>query len=145
MRRLSLLFLSLLAACASQPPAPAPIPAPAAATAPAIPAGKAAVHIYRRAIPLGPAVLSIYDGSSLVGGLRSGTYLDYYADPGARSLKASGPGASSIPYATTFKAGQSYWLVVYFLGDQARGDASLAPVDAATAEKQMAGLKPADP
>lgn len=145
MRRLWLPLLLLLGACATQAPMPAPSPAPPATTAPAIPAGKAYVHLYRRAIPLGPAVLSIYDSGRSVGGLRSGTYLNYYADPGARSLKAVGPGAGSLPYATTFKAGQTYYFMVYFLGDQAKGDASIAPVDAATAAHEMAALKLAAP
>jgi hypothetical protein len=100
------------------------------------------VHIYRREIPFGPANLSIYDGQTLVGVLAVGTYVEYYADPGPRSLKVIGTGAGNIPYATSFRAGQDYYLMIYFLGDQDKGDASLAPVDAATAIGQMASLKP---
>jgi hypothetical protein len=142
-RRLALGLILLLSACASAPPrAPAPS---AAAPVPAIPAGKAVVHIYRREIPFGPASLSIYDGQTHVATLAVGTYVDYYADPGPRSLKVLGTGVGNIPYATTFRAGEDYYLMVYFLGDQDKGDASLAPVDAATAIGQMASLKPAAP
>jgi len=109
-----------------------------------IPAGKAAVHIYRRAIPLGPALLSIYDGAHPLGQLPVGTRIDYYADPGPRALKVVGQGVGILPYATTFNAGQSYYFVVYFLGDQQKGDASLVPVDAAKAAAQMASLMSAD-
>ncbi|HEY4128686.1 MAG TPA: hypothetical protein VGN70_11605 [Gammaproteobacteria bacterium] len=140
MRRLAFGLVLLLSACASAPPhAPA---SSAAAPVPAIPAGKAAVHIYRREIPFGPPSLSIYDGQTPVGALTVGTYLNYYADPGPRSLKVRGTGVGNIPYATSFRAGQDYYLMVYFLGDQDKGDASLAPVDTATAINQMASLKP---
>ena len=142
MRRLVVLgLLLLMAACASAPPATTP----AAPTAPAFPPTKALVHVYRRAIPLGPATLSIYDGAALVGSLASGTYFDYQADPGPRSLKAVGAGAGSIPHATTFRAGQEYWFMVYFLGDQDTGNATITQVDAATAQAILATLKPAAP
>jgi hypothetical protein len=148
-RKLVLPLLLLLSACATQAPIspppsppPAPAPRPAAPSAPAIPEGKAAVHLYRRALPMGPAILSIYDAGHPVGTLKSGTYLDYYADPGPRSLKALGPGAGSIPYATSFRAGQDYYFLVYFLGSQEKGDTNVVPVDATTATRQMAALKP---
>jgi len=148
MRRYLICLLLLLSACATRPQAPvtAPVPAaPAAPAAPSIPPGKAEVHIYRRAIPLGPTVLSIYDGARSLGALPVGTYIQYYADPGPRSLKAVGQGSSSIPYATTFVAGHSYYFSIYFLGDQQSGNASLAPVDAAKATAQLAALKPSSP
>ena len=138
MRRFALSLLLLLSACALAPQAPAP-------GAEVTPAGKAAVHIYRRTLPFSPANISIYDAGRQVGTLQSGTYLDYLADPGPRSLKALGAGAGSIPYATSFRAGQTYYLMVYFLGDQIKGDASLMPVDPTTALAQIASLKPASP
>lgn len=143
MRRVLICLLLLLSACATQPPAPSTAPTASAPTAAPIPAGKADVHIYRRAIGLGPTVLSIYDGPRPLGALPVGTYIQYYADPGPRALKAVGPGAGSIPYATTFVAGHSYYFSVYFLGDRQHGNASLSPVDAAKATEQMAALKPA--
>jgi len=149
MRRYLICLLLLLSACATRPQAPVTAPVPAAPAAPAAPSipppGKAEVHIYRRAIPLGPTVLSIYDGARSLGALPVGTYIQYYADPGPRSLKAVGQGSSSIPYATTFVTGHSYYFSVYFLGDQQSGNASLAPVDAAKATAQLAALKPSSP
>lgn len=142
MRKLVFGLLLFLAACASAPPA---VVAPSAPATPAVPAGKALVHLYRRAIPLGPATLSIYDGPTLVGTLTSGTYFQYQADPGPRSLKAIGPGAGTIPYATSFRAGQEYWFMVYFLGNQESGNATITPVDAATAQAALLPLKPANP
>lgn len=139
MRKIVLGLLLLLAACASAPP-PVVIP-----SAPAVPATKAMVHFYRRAIPLGPATLSIYDGQTLVGSLTSGTYFQYLADPGPRSLKAVGPGAGSILHATSFRAGQEYYFMVYFLGNQDTGNATVTQVDAATAQAALATLKPATP
>jgi hypothetical protein len=118
---------------------------PSTPPAPAVPATQALVHIYRRAIPLGPATLSIYDGAALVGGLTSGTYLQYQAEPGPRSLKAVGQGAGSIPHATTFRAGQEYYFMVYFLGNQESGNATITQVDAATAQAALTSLKPATP
>jgi len=149
MRRSVICLILLLSACATQPPAPstsvtAPAPASTLPLNAVIPAGKAAVHIYRRAVPLGPAVLSIYDGARPLGQLPVGTRIDYYADPGPRALKVVGQGVGILPYATTFNAGQSYYFVVYFLGDQQKGDASLAPVDAAKAAAQIAPLMSAD-
>ena len=144
MRRYVVCLLLLLSACATRPQAPAP-EIPSALAAPPIPAGKADIHIYRRAIALGPTVLSIYDGARPLGALPVGTYIQYYADPGPRALKAVGQGAGNIPYATTFLAGHSYYFSVYFLGDQQTGNASVAPVDAAKAADQMASLKPATP
>jgi hypothetical protein len=144
MRRLAFGLVLLVSACAVAPPK-APAPAPAVAHVPVIPAGKAVVHIYRREIPFGPASLSIYDGQTFVGALPVGSYVNYYADPGPRSLKVIGSGTGSIPYATSFRAGQDYYLMVYFLGSQDKGDASLAPVDPATAIGQMAPLKPIAP
>lgn len=76
-----------------------------------------------------------------MGALPIGTYIQYYADPGPRSLKATGAYAGSIPYATTFVAGHSYYFSVYFLGDPQHGNTSLSPVDAAKATEQMANLK----
>ena len=139
MRRYLICLLLLLSACATQPPAPS------ATTAPGIPAGKAEVHIYRRAIGIGPTVLSIYDGAHPVGALPVGTYIQYYADPGPRSLKAASAYMGSIPYATTFVAGHSYYFSVYVLGDPQHGNASLSPVDAAKASSQIAALKPVAP
>lgn len=148
MRRYLICLLLLLSACATRPQAPVttPVPAtPSTSAAPSIPAGKADVHIYRRAIALGPAALSIYDGARPLGTLSVGTYIQYYADPGPRALKAVGQGSGNIPYATTFVAGRSYYFSVYFVGDQQHGNASVAPVDAAKAAEQMASLKPATP
>ena len=141
MRKIAFGLLLFLAACASAPPVTPP-PAPAT---PAVPADKALVHFYRRAIPLGPATLSIYDGNILVGSLPSGTYFQYLADPGPRSLKAIGQGAGTIPHATTFRAGQEYWFMVYFLGSQDTGNATITQVDAATAQVALSALKPASP
>lgn len=131
MRRFWIGLGLLLAGCAELPPAAPP--------------GKALVHFYRRAIPLGPANLVLVDDRRTLGSLPDGTYLDYVADPGPRVFKAMAPGTSSIPYATTLVAGQVYYLMVYFLGDQARGNAAVTPMDAATAAKHMASLKPAPP
>jgi hypothetical protein len=142
MRRLGFCLLLFLSACATAPQQPA---VPPAAPIPAIPVGKAVVHIYRRAIPLGPASVSIYDGNVLVGTLPVGTYFDYYADPGPRSLRIVGGGPGSLPRATSFTAGQTYYFMVYFLGNQDKGDASFAPTDAVTAIGQMASLKPSGP
>lgn len=139
MRRYLICLSLLLSACATLRPAPPP------PSAPVIPSGKAEVHIYRRAIALGPAVLSIYDGVHPLGVLPLGTYIQYYADPGPRALKVVGPQIGNIPYATTFLAGHSYYFSVYFLGDPQHGNASLSPVDAAKATEQMAGLKPSAP
>ncbi len=139
MRRLGLCLLLFLSACATAPQQPA---VPPTAPVPAIPAGKAVVHIYRRAIPLGPVSVSIYDGNVLVGTLPVGTYFDYYADPGPRTLRVVGGGPGTLPRATSFSAGQTYYFMVYFLGDQDKGDANFAPMDAATAIGQMAPLKP---
>jgi len=144
MRRSVIYLILFLSACATQPPASVTSAPAAASLASTIPAGKAAVHIYRRVIPLGPAILSIYDGSRFLGQLPVGTRIDYYADPGPRALKVVGPGLGILPYATTFNAGQSYYYVVYFLGDQQKGDASLAPVDAFKAAAQMGSLRSAD-
>jgi hypothetical protein len=138
MRRYSVCLLLLLGACAIRPTLPPP-------AASAIPAGKADVHIYRRTIGLGPAILSIYDGPHSLGVLPIGTYIQYYADPGPRSLKVTGAYVGSIPYATTFMAGRSYYFSVYFLGDPQHGNASLSPVDASKAAEQLAILKPATP
>ena len=142
MRRLGLCLLLLLSACATAPQRP---PVPVAAPVPAIPAGKAVVHIYRRNLPFGPATLSIYDGNVLVGTLPVGTYLDYYADPGPRTLRIVGGGPGSLAHAASFGAGQTYYFMVYFLGNQDKADANFAPVDAATAIGQMASLKPSAP
>ena len=137
---LSVGLLLFLAACASAPPPVATTP-----PAPAVPATKAIVHFYRRAIPLGPTTLFIYDGQTLVGSLVSGTYFQYEADPGPRSLKAIGSGAGSIPHAASFRAGQEYWFMVYFLGSQDSGNATITQVDAATAQAALSTLKPANP
>lgn len=137
MRKLAFLLLLLLGACASRPPQPAPVP-PAAPT-------HAAVHVYRRAIPIGPESISVYDAGSLMGALPIGTYLDFQALPGPQVLKAIGDGATSLPYATTFRAGQTYYLMVYVLGNDRNGNVSLMPVDEATATKQMSNLKPIPP
>jgi hypothetical protein len=137
---LGLGLLLFLAACASAPP---PVATPSAL--PAAPPTQAVVHLYRRAIPLGPATLSIYDGATLVGALQSGTYLNYLAAPGPRSLKAIGPGAGTIPHATSFRAGQEYYFMVYFLGNQQSGNATITQVDADTARAALATLKPAAP
>lgn len=136
LRKSWLLVLLLLGACATAPPAP---------TIPALPAGKALVHIYRRAIPFGPPNLSLFDGGNLIGHLPGGSYLDDYADPGPHIFKVAAPGNTSIPYATSLVAGQTYYFMVYILGNQQRGNAAITPVDAATAAKQMADLKPVNP
>ena len=136
LRKFSLLLLLLLAACAAIPPA---------TQLSSLPPGKALVHIYRRAIPLGPVSLSVFDGGNAIGNLPEGSYLDYYADPGPNVFKAVAPGADNIPYATSLVAGQAYYLMVYFLGDQAKGNAAITQVDEATAAKQMMDLKPAGP
>lgn len=136
MRKLWLLLLLLLGACSSLPPAP---------VAPVVPADKSIVHLYRRAIPVGPANLLVTDGARPIGSLAIGGRMDYLADPGPRVFQAAVPGMRSMPYATTLKVGQEYWFMVYFLGDQATGYTAIAPVDAGTAEKQMAPLKPAGP
>lgn len=134
MRKIALGLLLFLAACASVPP-----------VAPAAESTKALVHVYRRAIPLGPVSLSIYDGAALVGTLQSGTYFQYLADPGPRSLKAIGPGTGSIPYATSFRAGQDYYFMVYFLGNQDSGSATITQMDAATAQAALGNLRPTGP
>ena len=90
---------------------------------------------------MGPANLAVFDSASLIGTLPEGTYLDYYADPGPNIFKAMAPGADTIPYATSLVAGQTYYLMVYFYGDQTRGAAAITPVDAVTATRQMVTLK----
>ena len=128
LRKSWLILLLLLGACATVPPA--------------IPPGKAAVHLYRRAIPIGPASLSVFDGGSPIGTLPVGSYLDYFAAPGPHVFMAAAPGTGSIPYATSLVTGQTYYFMVYILGDQQRGNATIAEVDEATAAKQMGSLKP---
>jgi len=128
LRQASLALLLLLAGCAAIPPA--------------VPPDKALVHIYRRAQPPNPADIAVFDGTRQIGALPEGSYLDYLTDPGPRVFKAEAPNAGNIPYATSLAAGQTYWFMVYILGDQLRGNAAIAPMDQATAEKQMATLKP---
>ena len=127
MRRLWLLLPFLLAACAT-------LPLP----------DKAQVILYRRALPLAPPMdMAVYDGSRVVGALQDGSYLRYYASPGPRVFRAVAVSRNSIPYGTTLKAGQTYYLMVYSLGDQSSGDIAITPIDQATAATQIAGLKPA--
>jgi hypothetical protein len=133
MRRLWLLLLLFLAACGTLPPAPT------------VPPDKAIVHLYRRALPVGPANLLVTADQRPIGSLGIGSRMDYLADPGPRVFQAAVPGMRSMPYATTLKGGQEYWFMVYFLGDQVTGYSAIAPVDAATAARQMAALKPAGP
>lgn len=129
MRRLWILLPLILTACASLPP------------------GKAEVYLYRRAVPLGQSRLTgitVYDGNTRVGTLQDGSYLHYYADPGPRAFRATAVSRDTIPYATTLKAGQTCYLLVYSLGGQAGGDIAITPVDQATAQAQLASLMPAD-
>ena len=128
------LLLLFLGACATLAPGPAPVPA-----------DKARVYIYRRAVPIGPVTLHIFDGQKDIGALSYGTYLDYTADTGPRVFKAIVAGSGSMPYATTLNGGRTYFFLAYFLGDQIRGEPALTPMDAVTATDQMKGLKPANP
>ncbi|MGE5625958.1 MAG: hypothetical protein ACM3ZT_10470 [Bacillota bacterium] len=133
MRRLGLLSIFLLlAACAALPPAGPP-------------PDKALVHVYRRALPPGPPEIALFDGAQPMGHLTAGSLLDYLTVPGPRLFKAEAQGLGSLPYATTLTGGRTYWFMIYVLGDQLRGNVTLAPMDEATAEKQMAALKPAQP
>ena len=134
MRRLWPIALLLLSACATLTQAP-----------PSAPADKAHVYIYRRAIPFGPAEMQIYDGQKLLGTLAIGSYLELMADPGTRVFKAVAADSGSMPYATTLSGGRTYYFLAYFLGEQARGNAALTPMDASTASAQMKGLKVASP
>jgi hypothetical protein len=86
--------------------------------------------------------VEIYDGKQLMGGLPPGSYLFFYAPPGPRVFKAMAPGTiGSIPYATTLNAGQTYYFLIYLLGDQLTGNVSIAPADSQTANMAMASLK----
>lgn len=134
MHRLWLLVLLLLSACASLNQAP-----------PSVPADKAHVYIYRRAVPFGPAEMQVYDGQKPLGVLTGGSYLDFMADPGTRVFKAVAANSGSMPYATTLVGGRSYYFLAYFLGEQSKGDAALTPMDAATATTQMKDLKVVNP
>lgn len=144
MRKFGFLLLSLLAACSSLRPAETATPPPTATAVAPIPT-QAIVHFYRRGVPVGPIYMTLYDGGNRIGDLIRGTYLDYDTAPGPRVFKATGAGAGSIPYATSLKAGQSYYLLVYFLGSPQQGNAAITPMDPATATAQMAPLKPAQP
>jgi len=130
MRTAWLILLLLLSACASLPKAPS-----------AVPADKVLVYIYRRAIPIGPEDLHVYDGQTDLGALGPGDYLDYLADPGVRIFKPVAANAGSMPYATTLVGGRTYYLLAYFLGDEFKSAAALTPMDEATAKAQMTGLK----
>ena len=110
---------------------------------PSAPPGKALVYAYRRAIPIGPATVHVFDGGKDVGALSGGTYLDFIADPGPRVFRAVVAGSSSMPYGTTLDAGRTYYFLVYLLGDQLRGIPALTPMDAASASAQVKDLKPA--
>ena len=126
MRRLWPILFLLMTACASMTQ---------------VPADKAHVLVYRRAVPFGPAEMHIFDGVRDMGILTDGTYLDFMADPGPRAFKAVAPNTGSMPYATTLSGGRTYYFLAYFLGDQSRGDAALTPMDEDTAKTQMANLK----
>ncbi|HSC47268.1 MAG TPA: hypothetical protein VLG68_04215 [Gammaproteobacteria bacterium] len=124
-------LLLALTACALLRPSPMAVP------------DKALVYVYRQALPLGPGGgIRLSDGKDVVAVLPAGSYTYFYTLPGPRALKAENPGMSSLPYATSFITGQTYYLLVYVLGDQATGDIRLAPVDASTAHFQMQNLKP---
>ena len=130
MRRLWILLPLILTACASLPPP-----------------GKAEVYLYRRAVPLAQSQdtgITVYDGSTKLGTLQDGSYLHDYVDPGPRAFRATAVSRNTIPYATTLKAGQTCYLLVYSLGDQASGDIAITPVDQDTAQAQLASLMPAD-
>lgn len=134
MRRLWPVLFLLLGACATLTPGPPPVPA-----------DKALVYVYRRAVPVGPATLHIFDGQKDIGALAYGTFLDYTADPGPRAFKAVVAGSGSMPYATTLSGGRTYYFLAYILGDELRDEPALTPMDAATATAQMKDLKPAVP
>lgn len=134
MRRIWPIVLLLLSACASLNQGPPPVPA-----------DKAHVYIYRRAVPFGPTEMQIYDGQKGLGTLTSGSYMDLMADPGTRVFKAVAADSGSMPYATTLAGGRTYYFLAYFLGEQSKGDAALTPMDAATATAQMKGLKVISP
>jgi hypothetical protein len=124
-------LLLALAGCALLKPSPVAVP------------DKALVYAYRQALALGPAGdMQLLDGKDLVATLPAGSYTYFYALPGPRVLKGESPGMSSLPYATSFAAGQTYYLLVYVLGDQTTGDVHVAPMDASTAHFQMQNLKP---
>lgn len=108
---------------------------------PAVPTDKALVYVYRRAIPVGPEDLHIYDGQKDLGSLGTGSDLHYLADPGPRIFKAVAQGSGSMPYATTLVSGRTYYLVAYFLGNEFKSAAALTPMDEASAKAQMAALK----
>ena len=130
---LALATLTLLVAftgCAMLRPSPMTMP------------DKALVYAYRKALPLGPGGdIQLRDGKDIVATLPAGSYTYFYALPGPRSLKAESLGMSSLPYATSFVAGQTYYLLVYVLGDQETGDVHVAPVDASTAHFETQNLK----
>jgi hypothetical protein len=110
--------------------------------APVAPPDKALVYAYRQAAPLGPGGdIQLSDGKEQAASLPGGSYTFFYAQPGPRVLKAESPGMSSLPYATSFSAGQTYYLLIYVLGDQAAGEVRVAPVDASTAHFEMKDLK----
>lgn len=129
MRQLWPLLLLLLGACATVAPPSAPPPT------------QAQVFIYRRAIAPGVRPVHIYDGKKDVGWLPGGSYLDYLADPGPRVFRAVLPGNIDLPYATSLVAGRTYYLLVYTLGDQRTGQATLTQMDSASAIAQIEGLK----
>lgn len=133
MRRFWPILFLLVSACATLHQAPTTVPA-----------GKALVYVYRRAIPFGPAEMHVYDGQQDKGVLTNGSYLDFMADPGPRAFKVVAGDSRSMPYATTLDGGHTYYFLAYFLGEQSKGDAALTPMDADTAKVQMANLKPID-
>jgi len=123
-------LLLVLTGCALLQPSPVVAP------------DKALVYAYRQALSLGPGGdIQLRDGNDIVATLPAGSYMYFYALPGPRALKGESPGMSSLPYATSFAAGQTYYLLVYVLGDQTTGDVRVAPVDASTAHFQMQNLK----
>lgn len=123
-------LLLALTGCALLRPSPVAVP------------DKALVYAYRQALPLGPGGdIQLSDGKDVVAVLPAGSYTYFYTLPGPRTLKAESPGRGSLPYATNFTAGRTYYILVYVFGDQTTGDMRLAPVDASTANFEMKGLK----
>lgn len=135
MKRLWPILLLLLSACSTLHEAPITN----------VPADKAHVYVYRRAVPFGPADMRVYDGQIDRGVLTNGSYLDFMADPGPRAFKVVAGTSGSMPYATTLSGGRTYYFLAYYLGEQSKGDASLTPMDQTTASAQMKGLQSATP
>lgn len=111
-------------------------------SAPTAQPDKALVYAYRQALPLGPSGdIQLSDGKDRIASLPAGSYAYFYTTPGPRALKAESSNMGSLPYATSFSAGQTYYLLIYVLGNQATGEVRIAPVDASTAHFEMKDLK----